>query len=583
MDYMPPIPKIPLIPMLPQNEPPESAKKRKNYLTAIQLEYTLSKDNNLGLPLLLKMPLDAEKFNDKYNLGRGVATVPLFANIEAASKQVPAAQAFSPVHGIATYENYYPVSPKPEVINDWLTDESFGEQRLSGVNPVTLERVSSLPQNFDINQVRDLLKAPEHLDKLIQQQKLYIVDYSTVLADIKGGEVNIEGVPLTIKKYLPKPIALFKWQDEPQKKNGSSKKMGRLLPVAIQIDINDQGATKVFTPDSEPLLWGIAKLCFSAADANVHEMMTHLGCCHFAQESFGAVTPRQLAPQHPLHILLKPHLKFMVFNNAAGISELIQKNGPVDFLLAGTLDESVGLAVKAAKAWSIKDTLPRNLDQRGVKDKESLPHYPYRDDGLLIWGAIEQYVSEYLGIYYKDVSELQNDKELQNWTAELASTKFNGGNIRDMPQSIESLEQLTEILSQIIFTASAGHSSVNFTQYPYLGFSPNATLAGYADYQEFLAKDKTTNQEQLDFYLKFLPPPVMAIGQIKITGALSAYHYDQLGDYKDEFYDGLARHTLYRFSQNLHKIEEEINARNRSRVIEYKFLKPSEILNSASI
>jgi len=273
----------------------------------------------------------------------------------------------------------------------------------------------------------------------------------------------------------------------------------------------------------------------------------------------------------------------MVFNNAAGLAQLIQKDGPVDFLLAGTLQQSINIAVKSSQTWSVTNTFPLSLQKRGVADKKSLPHYPYRDDGLLIWGAIHQYVSEYLGLYYKDPSDLSGDYELQNWAEELASTEMTGGNILDMPTAFTTLPELTDILTQIIFTASAEHSSVNFTQYPYLGFSPNATFAGYADYQAFLSCENTTDEAQLEFYLSFLPPPVMAIGQIKITGALSAYHYDQLGDYQDEFEDGLARHTLYRFTQNLHDIEEKINARNRSRIVNYPYMKPSEILNSASI
>lgn len=583
MDYMPPRPKAPIIPALPQNETPENAEKRKAALAATKKLYTLTKTNPLGIPILTAMPEDAEKFSDTYTFGRAVATVPLVANVATASKQVQPASAFAPAEGIATFESYYPSYPKPSVINDWLTDESFGEQRLSGVNPVTLELVTRLPENFDIKQVKSALKDVGQLDTLITNKALYMVDYTKVLANVKGGQVNVFGIKDPIKKFMPKPIALFEWHSDPDNKNDPSQKTGRLLPVAIQIDINNDGGYKVFTPNSAPLLWGIAKICFSCADSNVHEMVTHLGRAHFAQESFGAVTPMQLAPEHPLHILLKPHLRFMVYNNAAGLTELIQKDGPVDFLLAGTLAESTGMSVQAAKEWSIKDTLPLSLKARGVDDKTLLPHYPYRDDGLLVWNAIEQYVREYLGIYYKEAAVLKDDFELQAWAAALASTEDDGGNILDMPCSIACLDQLTEILTQIIFEASAGHSAVNFTQYPYLGFSPNAPLAGYADYQAFLSQEDTSDQEQLDFYLKFLPPPVMAIGQINITGALSAYHFDELGDYQAEFEDGLARHTLYRFSQNLQKIEEEINARNRSRVTDYKFMKPSEILNSASI
>lgn len=89
MGYMPPMPKAPIIPSLPQQQSPEEQEQRKATLANTQAKYVLSKEksdkNPLGIPLLLKMPTDIEKFNDQYNLGRGVATVPILANIEAAS------------------------------------------------------------------------------------------------------------------------------------------------------------------------------------------------------------------------------------------------------------------------------------------------------------------------------------------------------------------------------------------------------------------------------------------------------------------------------------------------------------------
>ncbi|MDB9309816.1 lipoxygenase family protein [Aphanizomenon sp. CS-733/32] len=44
-------------------------------------------------------------------------------------------------------------------------------------------------------------------------------------------------------------------------------------------------------------------------------MSSHLCRTHFVMEPFAVVTPRQLAQNHPLRILLKPHFRFMLANN----------------------------------------------------------------------------------------------------------------------------------------------------------------------------------------------------------------------------------------------------------------------------
>lgn len=46
--------------------------------------------------------------------------------------------------------------------------------------------------------------------------------------------------------------------------------------------------------------------------------------------------------------------------------------------------------------------LPNRLKQNGTDCKEKLPNYPYRDDALLIWNAIHNYVSEIVNSVYSE-------------------------------------------------------------------------------------------------------------------------------------------------------------------------------------
>ena len=51
--------------------------------------------------------------------------------------------------------------------------------------------------------------------------------------------------------------------------------------------------------------------------------------------------------------------------------------------------------------WSMKDN-GNLLNGRGVDDEVSLPNYHYRDDTLLVWNAIHNYVSTIVTGYYSE-------------------------------------------------------------------------------------------------------------------------------------------------------------------------------------
>jgi len=67
--------------------------------------------------------------------------------------------------------------------------------------------------------------------------------------------------------------------------------------------------------------------------------------------------------------------------------------------------------------------VPKTFALRGVDNVDQLPDYPYRDDALLIWEAIHQWVADYLALYYDGGNAGDNavlrDGELQSWLADL--------------------------------------------------------------------------------------------------------------------------------------------------------------------
>ena len=99
--------------------------------------------------------------------------------------------------------------------------------------------------------------------------------------------------------------------------------------------------------------------------------------------------------------------------------------------------------------------------------------YPYAADGLEIWHAIEQWVGEYLAIYYTDDGVLRGDAELQAWWAEVREVGH--GDLKGAAwwPRMDAVSELRDACTTIIWIASALHAAVNFGQYPYAGYLPN--------------------------------------------------------------------------------------------------------------
>lgn len=581
-------------PFLPQNEP--DSQQRNDKLIRQRQAYQYDYEYLPPLVLLKDIPA-IENFSAPYIAERVVATAKLIPNSLATDVK----SWLDPLDDLQDYEDFFTLLPLPEVAKVYQTNNSFAEQRLSGANPLVirllakddpraqvLERIPSFQTDFE-----PLFDVPKEL----AAGNLYVTDYTGTDSNYRGPALVQGGTYEQGRKYLPKPLAFFWWRSI-----GVSDR-GKLVPIAIQLDAStDRNVytptqSKVYTPfEKNPLDWLFAKFCVQIADANHHEMNTHLCRTHFVMEPLAIVTARQLADNHPLSILLRPHFLFMLTNNHLGQQRLINAGGPVDMLLAGNLAESMELVKDAYAGWSIDEfALPTEIKNRGM---ERIPHYPYRDDGMLVWNAIHTFVSGYLHHFYPTPQSVAADTELQAWAAESADQNT-GGKVKGMPAQIQTVEELIEIVTTVIFICGPQHSAVNFAQYEYMTFAANMPLAGYRDIPDENATPKeSVTEEQI---LALLPPYKKAAEQLQILFTLSAYRYDRLGYYEKAFQE-LYRERIEdifiddsdlknqaiveiikQFQQDLNMAEQEIDANNHKRVVPYVYFKPSLILNSISI
>ncbi|MBU7587476.1 MAG: lipoxygenase, partial [Nostoc sp. TH1S01] len=483
-------------------------------------------------------------------------------------------------------DRYLPTRPVVSRIyqrDGGLTDAEFARQRLAGQNPIVLRRVQSAEQAILQAWTNQSYKLADgtliDLGNSASENRLFIADYPLLQ--------NLTTADLQPGRYVGSPVGLFYRSQE------------RLEPVLIQVEKG-----KVLTPtDADD--WMRAKLYFQTADVTHHELITHLCYTHLAMEAFTIATPRQLPSNHPLYRLLRPHLQFLLAINTRGNAILLGEGAAIDNLMAPTRDVSLGLINQAYRERPFAEySLLNDIERRGI-EVEFLPEFPYRDDALLLWDAIAQYTTSYLQRYYPDDQAVQQDPYLQAWAAELGApldtrsrAEFpqapswlpqeliseTGLDLPELPSyprvpgfgEITSLQQLIDITTQIIFTCGPQHAAVNFSQFDYVTYVPNAPFALYSP------PDTPSKLEEL------LPSPEKDLAQMQLTFALSGIYWGQLGS-SDliQFSDKRDRQTLAEFQNALVDIEDKIKARNQFRRdetgVEYTYLLPSRIPNSINI
>ncbi len=383
------------------------------------------------------------------------------------------------------------------------------------------------------------------------------------------------------------PIALFAWLP------ANARRPGRLVPIAVQ---PNQHSDDVFTPqpdvspdlteaearlaESRLTAWKMARTCVQVADGTHHEMIAHLGSTHMMLEVTIVSAYRNLFENHPLRVLLEPHFEFTLPLNDTAVHNLIAPGGQVDQMLGGSLAESLAVLKKGLTRFRPDLATPRReLFLRGVLDWRSLPEFPYRDDVLPVWDAIHEFVSSYVRLYYGCDADVQHDPEVRDWLSEVGSLDV--GKIEEL-RRCDTVAELIDFVAFIIFTASAQHAAVNFPQFPLMGYAPNLPGAGYAAAPTRACADAGEYTEA--DWLGMLPPLRAAMMQFNVLLELSSVRVNQLGKYSRlQFLDPRGRPLVKRFQRQLADVERATADRDRTRLISYPYLKPSQIPASIHI
>merc|ERR1712176_309352 len=192
-----------------------------------------------------------------------------------------------------------------------------------------------------------------------------------------------------------------------------------------------------------------------------------------------------------------------------------------------------------------------------------------------------QYCEEFISLHYTSDELVKEDSELQNMVDEIRNHGFkrlpDQGNF---PASLDTIEQLIEYTTALIWNGSVWHTAVNFAQFNYLSYVPNAPCAMTSPPPK---QDETITMERI---LMSLPVKEMARVAIDISYSLSLFSpvekfylssvREEKGDLRTEtmMVDEEEVKCIERLVSRLTDFQKHIDTRNESLHIPYTVIKP---------
>jgi len=362
--------------------------------------------------------------------------------------------------------------------------------------------------------------------------------------------------------------------------------MEKLFPLAIQLEETNESDKIFFSPSVESrnktnyknspeyITWTFAKMHLASSDGQMHEMVSHLGLTHLVMEPIVISTMRNLPKTHPIFKVVYPHTIHTLAINQFGRETLLNIGGFFDSITSLGNKGTLKLIEKVCNGYNFTNSsFPEQMESRGFKRKNNsidiLPGYLYRDFGFMIWDVLEEYVKNITNLKYKSNKQVEDDEHLQNWAKEIEDE--NWGNLAGFPKKICSKVQLIETLTNIIFTASAQHSAVNFGQYDFYSFVPFRPLS----LTKIMPKKGVKDWK---YVMDALPNCDRSIKTIIITNILAA-GFDKD---KNTFSPDLKNYSDIMF-EKLEKLEEEMKKISEKEIFHYRYLYPSQVSLSIDV
>ncbi|KAF5189929.1 Lipoxygenase 6 protein [Thalictrum thalictroides] len=196
--------------------------------------------------------------------------------------------------------------------------------------------------------------------------------------------------------------------------------------------------------------------------------------------------------------------------------------------------------------------------------------YPYAADGLLVWSAIKEWVESYVAHFYTEPNSVSSDVELQAWWSEIKNKGHYDKQNEPWWPKLQTKEDLSGIVTTMVWVASGQHAAINFGQYPFGGYVPNRpTLMRKLIPQEHEPAYEDFLMNPQNAFLSSLPTQLQATKVMAVQDSLSTHSADEeyLGQLHQFHHRWINDNEILRlfseFSSKLEEIDEIINARNK--------------------
>lgn len=465
----------------------------------------------------------------------------------------------------------------------WLRDNEFARQALAGVNPVNIELLTEFPIVSKLDPAiygppesiitKDLLESQllgMSIEEAIENKRLFILDYHDMLLPFIENMNLLPGR----KAYATRSIFFYT-------------RTGFLRPIVIELSLPPTSSSlvnkRVYTHGHDATthwIWKLSKAHVCSNDAGIHQLVNHFLRTHACMEPYIIATHRQLSSMHPIYKLLHPHMRYTLEINALARQSLINGGGVIEACFSpGKYSMEISSAAYKSMWRFDMEALPADLIRRGMAVEDSsmpggvklvIEDYPYASDGLLIWSAIKELVESYVSHFYSDPNSITTDIELQAWWSEIKNKGHYDKRNEPWWPKLDTKEDLSGILTTMIWIASGQHAAINFGQYPFGGYVPNRpTLMRKLiprqedpDYEKFIISPQNT-------FLSSLPTQLQATKVMAVQDTLSTHSPDEeyLGNLHHIQGHCVNDHEVLKmfskFTAKLDEIEETINKRNK--------------------
>ncbi|XP_017260091.2 hydroperoxide isomerase ALOXE3, partial [Kryptolebias marmoratus] len=335
----------------------------------------------------------------------------------------------------------------------WKEDWFFGYQCLNGCNPLLIRQIRLLPPNLAVtsDMLRPFLPKRSSLEDELKKGTIYLLDYE-ILDGLPANLINGK------QAYLSAPLCLLHLNQQEQ-----------LVPIAIQLQHTPGPQNPVFMPSDPGSDWLLAKIWVHCMDFQCHQLISHYLRTHMMAELCCVATLRHLPDQHPLHQLLMPHVRTSLQINLQARASLLAANGVFDQAVGSGLMTVPSLLSRASARLCYRSLcVPDDLSDRGV---DKLPHSFYAQDARRVWDALHRFVSSWVDLFYKRDEDVQNDPELQNWVSDIDTHSFPEDS--GFPRRFCTKAEVSKFVTMFIYSCSALHSAVNFSQLDFALWMPN--------------------------------------------------------------------------------------------------------------